>query len=229
MGGALLVLVAAMLGVGGCAPAAAQQVETVPVRIMPLGASITWGHGSSSDDGYRRILRERLSEAGVAVDLVGSQRSGSMTDAEHEGHPGYRIDQVAGGVSQWLADARPDVVLINVGTNDTIQNRDLADAPDRLRRLIDSIVAVRPGALVVFSSLVPSGDLECEKRVRAFNAALPSIAQAQREAGHRVVLVDLHGALTVTDIGPDRIHPTDAGYRRIADAWFAALQPQLAP
>ncbi|GAA2348979.1 hypothetical protein [Dactylosporangium salmoneum] len=99
-------LLAAVPAVPGTAAAATS------VKIMPLGASITWGTASSTGNGYREELRRHLvDDAGVAVDFVGSQRSGTMADPDNEGHPGYRIDQVAAGADQWLAAARPDVVL----------------------------------------------------------------------------------------------------------------------
>lgn len=43
------------------------------LRIMPLGASITRGFGSSPEDGYRKPLRDRLRSLGYQVNMVGSQ------------------------------------------------------------------------------------------------------------------------------------------------------------
>ena len=72
---------------GTAAPAHAAD----PVRIMPLGASITWGTSSTDGNGYREELRKHLADdAGVALDFVGSQQSGTMTDRDNEGHPGLR-------------------------------------------------------------------------------------------------------------------------------------------
>ncbi|WP_085067291.1 SGNH/GDSL hydrolase family protein [Catenuloplanes japonicus] len=198
-----------------------------PVRIMPLGASITWGTSSSDGNGYREHLRRHLVDAGLAIDFVGSQQSGTMTDRDNEGHPGYRIDQIAAGADAWLAAAQPDVVLLNVGTNDTLQNRDLPNAPGRLRDLLDQIVAARPTATVLFSTLVPSGNATNDARVREFNAQLPAIAQAQAQAGHHVRLVDLNTTLTAADIGSDTIHPTDGGYAKLASLWHTGLRPVL--
>jgi lysophospholipase L1-like esterase len=221
----MAVLLAAATGVTAtAAPARAAD----PVRVMPLGASITWGTSSSDGNGYREELRRHLAgDAGVAIDFVGSQQSGTMADRDNEGHPGLRIDQIAANADAWLAAARPDVVLLNVGTNDTLQNYDLPNAPARLDDLLDQIVAARPTAAVVFSTLVPSGNATNDSRVRTFNAALPAIASAQAAAGHNVRLVDLYGTLTAADIGPDTIHPTDGGYVKLANLWYTALRPVL--
>jgi lysophospholipase L1-like esterase len=61
--------------------------------------------------------------------------------------------------------------------------------------------------------------------VQALNAQIRSTA-----SGEGAVLVDLYGAL-VSDItryiGSDGIHPTEAGYARIADTWLAAIRADL--
>ncbi|WP_432836639.1 SGNH/GDSL hydrolase family protein [Dactylosporangium sp. CA-092794] len=223
----VMTLTVAAAGLAVAAPQAAAAADAT-VKVMPLGASITWGTNSSDGNGYRETLRRHLTgEAGLSIDYVGSQRSGTAADNDNEGHPGYRIDQVAAGATGWLTTYRPDVVLLNVGTNDTIQNYDLPNAPARLRALIDQIIAADPGVSVIFSTLVPSRDATNNARVQAFNAALPAIAQAEAAAGHDVHLADLNGTLTAADIGADGIHPTDAGYVKLADLWFAAARPVL--
>lgn len=50
------------------------------LRILPLGASITWGQNSASGNGYRKPLRDRLQWQGYEVDMVGSRRNGNMKD-----------------------------------------------------------------------------------------------------------------------------------------------------
>lgn len=204
------------------------RAATTPVRIMPLGASITWGTNSGDGNGYREELRRHLvTDAGLAVDFVGSQQSGNGPDRDNEGHPGYRIDQVAAGTDQWVAAAKPDVVLLNAGTNDMIQNYDVAGAPDRLGALVDRILADAPAATVVVSTLVPNADAAVDARVRAFNARVPQVVQARAAAGKRVRLADFAANLTLADIGADGIHPTDDGYSKLASVWYSALQPVL--
>src|SRR3990170_7126214 len=49
----------------------------VPVRVMPLGNSITRGVvGSTDNAGYRNDLYASLSASGYVVDMVGSQADG---------------------------------------------------------------------------------------------------------------------------------------------------------
>ena len=57
-----------------------KRADKVPLRILPLGASITWGVNSASGNGYRAPLRDRLTSAGWEVDMVGTKQHGNMTD-----------------------------------------------------------------------------------------------------------------------------------------------------
>ncbi|MFI5914456.1 SGNH/GDSL hydrolase family protein [Dactylosporangium sp. NPDC051541] len=211
--------------------AVTEAAAATPVRILPLGASITWGTASTDGNGYREELRRHLADdAGIPVDFVGSQQSGNGPDRDNEGHPGYRIDQVAAGADAWIAAAGvtpPDVVLLNAGTNDMIQNYDVANAPARLSALIDQILRAAPAATVMVSTLVPNRDAAVNARVTAFNAKVPGIVQAKAAAGQRVRLVDFYANLAPADIGADGIHPTDDGYSKLANAWYSALQPVL--
>src|SRR5690242_19344551 len=99
---------ASTLGVGAALPAAAATTTTTgvrtvavpaatatPLRLMPLGDSITWGYASPSGNGYRGYLYNDLAGEGHSSDFVGSLRNGTMSDPDNEGHSGWRIDQVA--------------------------------------------------------------------------------------------------------------------------------------
>ena len=69
---------AAGAGAAGATAAGARAAgaDAAPIRVMPLGDSITYGVGSSALDSYRGDLFWRLARAGVPVDYVGSMRSG---------------------------------------------------------------------------------------------------------------------------------------------------------
>lgn len=64
------------------------------LRIMPLGASISYGYTSNDGNGYRNFLRDQIVNYGNLVNMVGSRRNGTMEDNDVEGWPGYTIDQV---------------------------------------------------------------------------------------------------------------------------------------
>ena len=57
-----------------------KRADKVPLRILPLGASLTWGLLSESGNGYRKPLRDALRFDGWEVDMVGSRNNGTMED-----------------------------------------------------------------------------------------------------------------------------------------------------
>jgi lysophospholipase L1-like esterase len=193
------------------------------VRVMPLGDSIT--EGTQVPGGYRIGLWQRMAAAGYRVDLVGTQFNGpaALGDHDHEGHPGWRIDQIDANINGWLASAGPRTVLLHIGTNDVLQNYNLGGAPSRLSTLIDHITAAAPSADVFVASIIPLSSASQESAGRTFNAAVPGIVQAKVNAGKRVHFVDMHAALTTADL-IDGIHPTAAGYDKMAATWYAALR-----
>jgi len=96
----------------------------IPVlRIMPLGASITAGSGDEpkgKENGYRKPLRDYYRFREHVVNMVGCQKLGSMKDNDHEGHPGALTEEVLGFLKCSIK-FKPNVVLINAGTNDARQ------------------------------------------------------------------------------------------------------------
>jgi len=226
----LAAVLTATLGMGAVWPAAAATGTAAPasaaapasLRLMPLGDSITWGVGSSSGNSYRGFLWNRLAAEGHTLDFVGSGRSGTMSDPDNEGHSGWRIDQIAGIADSVLARYRPNVVTLEIGTNDLNGNYQIPTAADRLHALIDQITNDAPDATVLVGTVILSTSGTEEANRPAFNAKLPGIVQAEQAAGKHVRLVDM-GALTRADLA-DSLHPNDSGYSKMSDAFDAGVQ-----
>ncbi|CAM5453795.1 hypothetical protein [Streptomyces afghaniensis 772] [Streptomyces afghaniensis] len=84
----LITLVAATLGVTAAGVAPVLVASDTLLRVMPLGDSITWGVGSSTGNGYRGPLSNKLAADGHPLDFVGTVQNGSMSDPGNEGHSG---------------------------------------------------------------------------------------------------------------------------------------------
>jgi lysophospholipase L1-like esterase len=220
------ILAATMLALAGVlipAGAHAAVITGRPVKIMPLGDSITWGAGSSTTSSYRAELWQRLvGGAGLAIDFVGSGHDGVLPDPDHEGHSGWRIEQITASVDGWLATSRPDVILLHIGTNDMNQDFDVANAPARLGQLLDRIRTDLPAATVLVAAIVPSTDATVNGRINAFNAAVPGVV-AQRPNAR---FVDLNTTIGAADMA-DSLHPNDGGYAKMASLWYSALEGVL--
>jgi lysophospholipase L1-like esterase len=192
-------------------------------RVMPLGDSIT--EGTQVPGGYRIGLWQRFGGGNYRVDFVGAEFNGpgSLGDHDHEGHPGWRIDQIDANVVTWLGNTNPRTVLLHIGTNDVIQEFNLANAPARLSALVDRITATVPNADVFVATIIPLAGDARESAARAYNATIPGMVQSKANAGKRVHLVDMHSALTTADL-IDGVHPTATGYDKMAATWYAALR-----
>jgi lysophospholipase L1-like esterase len=222
---AVLIALAAALCVPGAVATqatAATASSTTALRLMPLGDSITWGVGSSSGNGYRSALYNELAADGHPLDFVGSLRGGSMADPDNEGHSGYRIDQIAALADAALARYQPNVVTLEIGTNDLNGNYQVSTATARLASLVDQITRDVPGATVLVASLVVSTSGTEEQYRGAYNQAIPGIVQSEQAAGKHVGYVDMSSVGT-GDLS-DYLHPNDNGYQKMADAFHKGVQ-----
>lgn len=192
-----------------------------PIKIMPLGDSHTDGHNVPG--GYRIDLWKRLVADDLCVDFVGSEFNGPRTlpDRHHEGHSGWRIDQITDSVAEWLNRWRPDIVLLMIGGRDLARNDTLDSAPGRLGALLDRILQSGPETRVVVASIPPLADPDLLRRARTFNEALPAIVASK---GARVSYVDAFAALDQADLDTDGIHLIVGGYEKLAAVWHAAIR-----
>jgi lysophospholipase L1-like esterase len=206
------------LVVAAAAPALAE--SNGGVRIMPLGDSIT--DGFNVPGGYRINLWQNLAAGGYTTDFVGSgvNGPGNLGDHDHEGHPGWRIDELDANIVAWLRTSAPRTVLLHIGTNDMNQNHDIANAPARLSALIDKIRATAPAVELFVAQITPETDPALEARVTDYNAAIPGIVAQKGPLTH---LVDMHSAITTADLA-DGVHPNAAGYDKMGARWYSALR-----
>lgn len=194
---------------------------------MPLGDSITLGTPYPPGGGWRYALWKRYSDGypGVTYTAVGSQNDGpsdllAANEAHHDGHSGFRIDQITSNVTAWQAANPADVILLGIGTNDCLQAFDTANMGTRLATLLDTILANDASVKVVVAQIPPGSPGTQETCIENYNATIPAIVAARSA---RVTMTDIHDAMNyVTDIA-DTIHPNDLGYYKISTMWWNAL------
>ena len=243
-------------------PKQSAESNAKPLRILPLGDSITRGSYLAQQDGkatglphplsggWRKALQDKLRAAGIAYDFVGELRYAafgrdgvvdSTFDPDHHGLAGFsnaRIltggivptppDVLAAlgvkeikvpGIADVLNKHQPDIILLMSGANGF-------DAParDRLIRTIGDTSAAHLFVATILAQKVPRAGWE---KVDAYNASLPAIVAAQKTAGKRITLVDMHAAITTDDLLPDGVHPNQMGMDKVAATWFAVFRASL--
>jgi hypothetical protein len=212
-------------------------------RIMPLGDSITDGIdmtiGYASNGGYRLELFRQAATAGHAITFVGTQPpngpngdvAGQPFPRNHEGISGNTIEQVAARLDAALAANPPDIILLQIGTNNLYQGM-APDVPGQLAGLLDQITDGAPDALVVVAQITPLGGFYPNNGVDEFNAAIVGIVQERVDAGKHLIVVDQFTRIAstpnfVAQLLPDNIHPNAAGYTILGETWYGAIEAFL--
>ncbi|CAG7924390.1 unnamed protein product [Penicillium olsonii] len=190
------------------------------LRILPLGASITQGYKSQDGNGYRKWLRQQLRYAGWEVDMIGSRKTGTMHDNDHEGHVGYRIDQVA-KIAKKSLKQKPNLILINAGTNDGLQNYKVGTAGERMDSLLTELYDAVPGTTIILSTLIPNGKKPVP--ISSISQQYRDLAAKRRAQNDSLVLAEMSTFIKSTQL-VDGIHPTADGYEEMAAVWWAAIQ-----
>ncbi|MGK5518503.1 cellulose binding domain-containing protein [Micromonospora sp. URMC 107] len=229
---AALAAIPLALAIGLTAPSPAlPAAATAPVRVMPLGDSITGSPGC-----WRSVLWNHLQSTGhTDVDFVGTlgpQGCGQPHDGDNEGHGGYLVTAVANQnlLPGWLAATRPDIVLMHFGTNDVWNGIPPATILAAYGRLVEQMRASNPAMQILVAKIIPMAPPscpECGQRVVALNGAIDGWAAAASTPASPVVVVDQWtGFSTATDTY-DGVHQNASGDRKIADRWYPALTAAL--
>ncbi|MFI5387559.1 MAG: GDSL-type esterase/lipase family protein [Fimbriimonadales bacterium] len=198
-----------------------------PIRIMPLGDSITAGYPVPG--GYRTRLYYLLSTEGFSFDFVGSMTDNSnfpaLPDPDHEGHSGWQTVNISANISGWLTTSTPDVILLHIGTNDISAGVGSAVALSRLDILLSQITSQEPNAQLFVASVVPRWDSN-EATSQVYNAGIPGLVSSYTSQGKHVYFVDIHSAVGASDLA-DGIHPNQGGYDKMANVWNGAIQSNV--
>jgi lysophospholipase L1-like esterase len=209
-------------------------------KIMPFGDSITQGYNVAG--GYRAPLFHLALAANRNITFVGSANDYSVPTVDgmafpknHEGHGGYTIEG-NNGIAQFVATSipnyKPNIITLMIGTNDINGNNNVADAPNRLGKLLDAIFTRDANILVVLAQMVPTGTDGTNNAVKTYNAAMPNLVSTRVSKGQHILLVDMYTAFTNNAnykqaLLGDNLHPNQTGYNLMADVWFQALSPYL--
>lgn len=207
------------------------------IRIMPLGDSLT-----AFGESYRGPLFRTLVAQRRKVDFVGSVRwePTGGGDPDGEGHGGFTIgpddrkdnegkpSNIAAYLDRWLAAAKPDVVLLTIGTNDMAGGGDFTEkAPSKLKALVATIQKSLPNAVIAVSDVPPS--IYTPNNTPAFDAmsrAAKSLADAST-TGRTLYAPTVQ---RLRDLGfnaekdtTDGVHFTVAGGEMFAKAWLPSV------
>ncbi|NMC74270.1 MAG: arylesterase [Geobacteraceae bacterium] len=177
--------------------------------IVAVGDSLTAGFGVAAEDSYPALLERKLRDAGHAFRVVNAGING-----EKSGEALERVGRIL--------ELQPDIVILQTGTNDGLRNVPPQEMKGNIRAIVRELS--QQGVTVVLAgmrNLKPrKGDYD-----ELFARAYPEIAE---EEGIILIPLFLEGVAGVPGLNrADGIHPTEEGYRIIAETVYPFVQKAL--
>jgi lysophospholipase L1-like esterase len=150
-------------------------------------------------------------------------------DVRNRGVNGERSDQIAARMQRDVIDATPVAVVIIAGVNDIYQGLAADRVTASLRTMYDR--AAHAGIRVVAGTIVPYNTATADQnaRMRQVNDWI----RAQVNGEPPIACADTRAAVASAgdpdrlDESPDGLHPSPAGYRRMAEALLPVLDRAL--
>jgi lysophospholipase L1-like esterase len=199
-------------------------------RIMAFGDSITEGQTILSNDPYDLSAPPATAYPTVLGQLLSARYPEQTITVFNRGRPGEQASRALSRfITTFIADA-PDVVVLMEGYNDVKQaDNDVVGIANAIAGVAELAgEARRRGARVFICTLAPGrpGRIEIQR------SALDYINGQLRDVARRegAVLVDVFNALLPevnANVSIDGLHLTPLGYRRVAEAVFAAIRADL--
>ncbi len=178
--------------------------------IVCFGDSLTAGYGAPAGASYPDDLRKTLAQAGSPAVVLNQGISGNTTK---DGLA--RIDAVL--------RLHPAIVVLEFGANDGLRGFPVPDIQANLVRLIEQLGRAHVRILLLGIKLPPNLGADY---TGPFDAMYPALA-----AKYKLPLVPflLEGVYDRTELmSQDYIHPSAAGYVRVAQNIYPYLQRMLA-
>jgi len=181
-----------------------------PIVMAILGDSLTAGFGLAADRAFPARLEAALNDAGENVRIINAGVSG---------------DTSAGGLARldWVLGDAPAVVIVELGSNDSLRGLDPADTYDNLDRIVAALKA--RNMTVMIAGMMAPRNLGREY-VGEFDAIYPRLAEK-----HDVMLYPffLDGVALDPELNQgDLIHPNEKGVEVIVERMLPTVRAVLA-
>jgi lysophospholipase L1-like esterase len=147
----------------------------------------------------------------------------------NQGVDGERSDQIRARFEPDVVELSPRAVVIIAGVNDVYQGREAGHVIEQLAAMYErarqSGIAVVAGTIIPYNTALPDQNV----RMRQINDWIRNIASSSSH----ISFVDTRAAVAASNDGdrlfesPDNLHPSPAGYRRMAETIEPALRRLL--
>ncbi len=179
--------------------------------ILFLGDSLTAGLGVAEKEAYPALIEQKLKEKNLPFSVINAGISGDTT---------------AGGLARldWVLQKKIDILVLALGANDGLRGLPVAQTKANLQAIVERVKAKNPGVKIVIAGMQIPPNMGGEYGA-AFRAIFPELARANQTALVPFLLEGVGGNDGLNQA--DRIHPTAAGHRILAENVWRVLEPLL--
>jgi hypothetical protein len=221
-------------------------ITTSPVKILPLGNSITFDQNNkldfpnprSLDDrkSYRYPLYSLLTGSNYNFDMVGGEAAGSnyFDDFQSASWPGINAEQIHSilvngnntftkaqetpGSQSYLTYYESDVILLHAGTNPP-------QDPTKIEAILNAIDSYSSDTWVIVALII--NYKSPGPTISNYNDSVRTLVNDRiNNLSDKIILVNMEDKLISSDFEDD-FHPNSSGYDKMANVWYGALQVLL--
>ena len=202
-------------------------------KILVMGDSYTSGDGTAS--AYRHALFCTLQEEGAFFEFVGDQKSGDLRLSplylQHMAQGGRTTSQLRTTYESAAAGGKIDydIALILIGGNDFYGSKTPEALAEEFKKLIETMIADRPDALIFFSEMCYYGNIATSK-IDKVNGLLKDMIDGYKADGKNIEYIDLDEYVKFTsqddlmNAPPSGAHPNQQGNWKLGYAYGMALK-----
>ena len=195
-------------------------------RYLAFGDSIT--AGTTSPPLALQVLGAGLAQSypSQLQDLLARRYARQTISVENAGLPGEAAEDAVLRFPMVIRATNPEVVILLHGVNDVtfLGPGGVSRVAGFLRTMIRQAREVTPDVMLCTLPPQREGALRAGNPnvIAAYNVALRELARAEA-----VILVDFARDFDLALIGADGLHPTEAGYRGMAQMLFEAIRDRF--
>lgn len=201
------ILATSLRGYGADSARTANDQKTIVV----LGDSLAAGLGVDPAEAFPALLQKKIDAAGWNYQVVNAGVSG---------------DTSADGLARinWLLRRRIDVLILELGGNDGLRGIPVSATKTNLQAIIDHVTQKYPSAQIVVAGMQMPPNMG-EEYTTAFRKIFPELAARNHAALIPFLLEGVGGKPQLNQA--DRIHPTTAGHKIVAENVWKVLKSVL--
>ena len=186
-------------------------------RILVLGDSLSAGFGLRPNQAYPSLLAEKLRAAGLSFEIINASQSGGTTAGGLQRLPAHLKRN-----SDSRREQRIDIFILELGINDAFRGVPIAQIRNNLQAIIDQVKARNPSVRIIIGGMQLPHYAE-DEYVFAFGQIYADLAAKNSAELIPYLLEGVGGDPLLNQ--PDRVHPTAAGQKILAENVWRVLEP----